>query len=988
MVSGIRRLWIPCAASVLAAGLGPAATGVETTVQNDSVMDGGTVAVQAGFIAGEEGAAWLQMPCTGTIVAVQVGWFDNSGQTSGATSIEDFIHIYDGGDGSSHPFPGGVLQDLEAPLMTEGFLNEFRFIDENNTIPLSVPVVQDQWIVVSFEFFNSPPPFAGPSLVTDINGCQFGRNAINCLPGGICIGWTEPCLLGISGDFMIRAVVDCGAVTGACCLTDGSCTQGVSPAQCAVLGGTYQGDFTDCGGVTCPVPTGACCVDTTCFPDLTENDCSVGGGAWAGAGTVCPDACLPPQGACCFGTSDCSVLEPANCSLAGGVYQGDGTDCADANMNGDPDVCEPPQGACCFSDASCSNLIEANCTLAGGTWQGAGTDCATFNCPLPQGACCLAGGGCFVETQGDCEAIPGATWAGAGTDCVTGCLPPCPADCADGGDGSVDVTELLRVLAQWSTGGSPGVECDVLTTADNANARLESGSDFDHTGVRELPTAAWEEEAVMPSGRTRGRSACVAGLLAACLAPAADAVEVTVLNDSLNSGSSGFVQAGFDPGEWAAAWLTAPPSGGTIVAVQVGWYSVVGGQLDQIEQNIRIWDGGTFPTPGTPLATLASPLLTDGVINEYRYLDVLQTIPINIPVSPNQEFVVGFQFANDPQPFPPVGGPSVVTDADGCQQGRNSVFCLSGCVGWNDPCLLGFSGDFLIRAVIETGGPPTGACCFTDGSCTDALSVTDCVAQGGTYQGDLSTCATVTCPLPVGACCLDPGCAPDQTQPDCELGGGTWAGPNTSCPDDCLPPQGACCFGETSCSVLTSADCGVAGGAYQGDGTDCADGNMNGDPDICEPPQGACCFADASCANLTAADCGLAGGTWQGAGTDCATFSCPLPEGACCLANGNCITEIQTDCEAIPGAVWTGPGTDCTDANTNGTADACEPPCPADCADGGDGSVDVTELLRVLAQWSTGGSPGVECDVATCSTCWPTGARADRARKPGQLPIP
>jgi hypothetical protein len=37
----------------------------------------------------------------------------------------------------------------------------------------------------------------------------------------------------------------------------------------------------------------------------------------------------------------------------------------------------------------------------------------------------------------------------------------CSADCADGGDGQVDVTELLRVLAQWSAGTSPGVECDV-----------------------------------------------------------------------------------------------------------------------------------------------------------------------------------------------------------------------------------------------------------------------------------------------------------------------------------------------------------------------------------------------------------------------------------------------------------------------------------------------------------------------------------------------
>jgi hypothetical protein len=35
--------------------------------------------------------------------------------------------------------------------------------------------------------------------------------------------------------------------------------------------------------------------------------------------------------------------------------------------------------------------------------------------------------------------------------------PPCPADCAGSGDGNVNVTDLLALLAQWGGGGS----CDV-----------------------------------------------------------------------------------------------------------------------------------------------------------------------------------------------------------------------------------------------------------------------------------------------------------------------------------------------------------------------------------------------------------------------------------------------------------------------------------------------------------------------------------------------
>ncbi len=80
------------------------------------------------------------------------------------------------------------------------------------------------------------------------------------------------------------------------------------------------------------------------------------------------------------------------------------------------------------------------------------------------------------------------------------------------------------------------------------------------------------------------------------------------------------------------------------------------------------------------------------------------------------------------------------------------------------------------------GGPATGACCLTDGSCAIETAA-DCTSQGGTYQGD-------------GA-----GCSPDP------CGGGD--------------PTGACCVG-TSCSIETAAECTSAGGTYQGDGSDCS----------------------------------------------------------------------------------------------------------------------------------------------------------------------
>ena len=48
----------------------------------------------------------------------------------------------------------------------------------------------------------------------------------------------------------------------------------------------------------------------------------------------------------------------------------------------------------------------------------------------------------------------------------------------------------------------------------------------------------------------------------------------------------------------------------------------------------------------------------------------------------------------------------------------------------------------------------TGACCLPGNSCIDNVTASDCRSQNGTYQGDGSDCASVTCAEPTGACCL------------------------------------------------------------------------------------------------------------------------------------------------------------------------------------------------------------------------------------------
>ncbi len=195
--SGRLAVWAPLVVAVLGA---VPALAAEVTVQNDSVTDFSQVAIQAGFAANEVAASWLTSPCDGDIVAVQMFWRSVTGGTG--AQLGDSFTIAEGG---AFPLPGAVLAVLAGPLLQDGFLNEFRFLDEGGTVPLVVPVTNGQTFVVGFKFFD-PPPISGPSVTTDTDGCQAGRNTIFAIPPS---SWFSACALGVSGDFVIRAVVNC-----------------------------------------------------------------------------------------------------------------------------------------------------------------------------------------------------------------------------------------------------------------------------------------------------------------------------------------------------------------------------------------------------------------------------------------------------------------------------------------------------------------------------------------------------------------------------------------------------------------------------------------------------------------------------------------------------------------------------------------------------------------------------------------------------------
>ena len=180
----------------------------EATVQNDSLVDGNTGTPCHCFVSGESTAAWLTSPCDGDIVGVQVYWRSQFG--GGPSSTEMGISIFDDG---AFPTPGAVLVNRDnspaviiGPTLSDSVLNEFRHLDAAQTLPLLVPVASGETFVVSLEVFNqSAGNIFAPTFVYDLDGCQANRNAVDAIPGG----WFDACLVGVTGDWMIRAVVEC-----------------------------------------------------------------------------------------------------------------------------------------------------------------------------------------------------------------------------------------------------------------------------------------------------------------------------------------------------------------------------------------------------------------------------------------------------------------------------------------------------------------------------------------------------------------------------------------------------------------------------------------------------------------------------------------------------------------------------------------------------------------------------------------------------------
>ena len=244
------------------------------------------------------------------------------------------------------------------------------------------------------------------------------------------------------------------------------------------------------------------------------------------------------------------------------------------------------------------------------------------------------------------------------------------------------------------------------------------------------------------------------------------------------------------------------------------------------------------------------------------------------------------------------------------------------------------------------GGCPAGEIEDCNGNCCPDYWVADGYCDDGTYEWNgvaiYLNCDEFNCD---GGDCTDCG------------GGGD--------------PTGACCLGE-SCSTGTEADCNAAGGSYLGDGSSCSGNPCGGNCEAgwTEDCEGTCFpdyvfeswIGDTFCddgayvpADYGCTECPAGIAIWLNCdefdcdGGDCECDDPGDPTGACCF-DSDCLVMTEVDCTGA-GGEWGGPDTTCD-------ADTCASPCEGDV--NGNGSVDVSDILAIVAAW---GSSDPDADI-------------------------
>lgn len=175
--------------------------------------------------------------------------------------------------------------------------------------------------------------------------------------------------------------------------------------------------------------------------------------------------------------------------------------------------------------------------------------------------------------------------------------------------------------------------------------------------------------------------------LLALHAGTAHAADETLQNDGFFSGAPVNFQAGFVAGEVAAArFVPSTPCPCLVTGITL----LFGGSAETREMGLRLWEDPLGATdPGLEVFN-GTVTLTGSNVN-------LQQIDLSLaPVVVQGPFRVGLEFAHS-------GLPGVATDLDGTiDAGANFILADIGVLFWFRSATLGVSGDFVLRATVQS----------------------------------------------------------------------------------------------------------------------------------------------------------------------------------------------------------------------------------------------------------------------------------------------
>ncbi len=467
--------------------------------------------------------------------------------------------------------------------------------------------------------------------------------------------------------------------------------------------------------------------------------------------------------------------------------------------------------------------------------------------------------------------------------------------------------------------------------------------------------------------------------------------QLSTHTDASFEGGQYLAQGGLAEGEIAAAEYVIPASAFPIQIINAEMIFATSGATvaTTTEWSVLFWQGQ--PDTGTQVAEFSSDdkilphirlgIGTNGALVSFG-IDPSDPEQIIINGSPTNSFTVGFRIdRHNQQTANPcfIAPPSCcnaypVTDTGPLNQPmRNwlrAVNCgVLGCPSTTiSPSIQPFlwtrmsalplfcrpSGDWVLRVNWRSLDcqPGVGACCLPSGQCV-VTTVQSCGTQQGTFRGDGTTCAGVTCPQPTGACCfVSTGACLDLTQPNCTAAGGLYRGNGTRCATTICFPRGACCLVDGACLGPVSPEtCAAQGGTFRGDGTACA-------TTFCPPPTGACCFSTGFCLELTQADCGSVGAAWGGAGSVCSNpIITDQPDSVAICGSGSATFSVTACSSGAPTYQWRRNGTEI--AGATGSSLTIN---PATAADAGAYTVVVTVGAGSTTSNPAALSVGVRCD--------------------------